>query len=368
LRERFAHGSCGRSKKTGDYIKALGYFRGIRVPSAQSASCFDSAFGKFCNFEVRAASNPQQLCRAFPRRIIGITSVTFLIRHIGRLWNSLLMGSRRIISSIASLALAFLLSGFSHAQISGTQQSAFAGPSAAPEYSIVTLMPRLTPDLALTTYEHGMQHQTTGLGGYTATSLIDAELPDSAQKAEFELKQHYAAPAALEFSPLRWSGDSFVKSNVIVRLLQSEVDHVHRREQSETAINSANYKFSYKGSSLINEVPVYVYEVKPHKKRVGLFKGKIYLDASTGELVRAQGRIVKSPSFFIKKIDFIQDYAHVNGFTLPLHLHSEAQTRIIGKAVIDITNRDYQTESLPTHSVVEASAAGAPSTDPGAHQ
>ena len=157
-----------------------------------------------------------------------------------------------------------------------------------------------------------------------------------------------------------------MKSNVIVRLLQSEVDHVHRREQSQTAISSANYKFSYKGSSLINDVPVYVYEVKPHKKRVGLFKGKIYLDAATGELVRAQGRIVKSPSFFIKKIDFIQDYAHVNGFTLPLHLHSEAQTRIVGKAVIDIRNRDYQTESMPSRSVVEASAAAAPSTDPGA--
>jgi len=77
---------------------------------------------------------------------------------------------------------------------------------------------------------------------------------------------------------------------------------------------------------------------------------------------------VKSPSFFIKKVDFIQDYAHVNGFTLPLHLHSEAQTRIIGKAVIDISNRDYQTEPTPLHSVVEASAASASSADPGAQQ
>ena len=101
---------------------------------------------------------------------------------------------------------------------------------------------------------------------------------------------------------------------------------------------------------------------------MGLFKGKIYLDAASGELVRAQGRIVKSPSFFIKKVEFIQDYAHVNGFTLPLHLHSEAQTRIIGKAVIDITNRDYQTEPMPAPSLVEASAAGSPSADPGVQQ
>jgi hypothetical protein len=277
------------------------------------------------------------------------------------------MGLRRTISSIAPLTLALALSAFCHAQIVNSQSS-FAEASSLPDYSISIPAPRLTPDLALTTYQRGLQQQTIGLGGYTATSFIDAELPDSAQKAEFELKQHYSAPAVLEFSPLRSSGDSFVKSNVIVRLLQSEVDHVHRREQSQTAINSANYKFSYKGSSLISDVPVYVYDVKPHKKRVGLFKGKIYLDAATGELVRAQGRIVKSPSFFIKKIEFVQDYAHVNGFTLPLHLHSEAQTRIVGKAVIDITNRDYQTEATRVRSTVEASVVSPPASDAAGQQ
>ena len=73
-----------------------------------------------------------------------------------------------------------------------------------------------------------------------------------------------------------------------------------------------------------------------------LFKGKIYLEDDTGHLLRAQGAITKTPSFFIKKIRFIQDYATVAGFTLPMHVHSEADTRIVGKAVIDILHRDYQ--------------------------
>ena len=84
--------------------------------------------------------------------------------------------------------------------------------------------------------------------------------------------------------------------------------------------------------------------MKPRQKRVGLFKGKIYVDASNGRLLRAQGRVVKSPSFFIKKIDFVQDYATVDGFTLPAHIHSEAQTRLVGKAIVDITHSDYRPE------------------------
>lgn len=254
----------------------------------------------------------------------------------------------RLHISIPSCGLvALVLSAGAWAQIVSGGQSSFV--SAAPASTSLVYsasVPHLSADTALTLYQSGLAQQANTLAAYTVTSLVQAELPESAQRAEFELQQHYCAPSSLEFSPLRSSGDAFVKSNVIARLLQSEVDHVHRHEQSQTAINSANYKFSYKGISKVNDVAVHVYDVKPHKKRVGLFKGKIFVDASTGNLVRAQGRIVKSPSFFIKKIDFVQDYARVDGFTLPVHLHSEAQTRIIGKTIVDIANRDYHAQPV----------------------
>ena len=96
-----------------------------------------------------------------------------------------------------------------------------------------------------------------------------------------------------------------MKSNVITRLLQSEVDHVQKDDPSLTAISNANYKFSHKGSTDVGGRVVQIYQVKPRKKRPGLFKGRIYLDAHTGSLVRAEGSIVKSPSFFVKNIEFV---------------------------------------------------------------
>ena len=250
----------------------------------------------------------------------------------------------RPISVLATLTLAVAMSGAGYAQTNAVPASSFVAPDASPDFSTARAAAHLSPDSALATYERGMQEQSSELAGYTATSVIDAELPDSSQKAEFELKQHYAAPSVLEFTPVRSTGDKFVKSNVIVRLLQSEVDHVHKREQSQTAISSENYKFNYKGTSQLDGAAVHVYDVKPRQKRVGLFKGKIYVDASSGHLLRAQGTIVKSPSFFIKKIDFVQDYATIDGFTFPTRMHSESQTRLVGKAVVDITHRDYQPE------------------------
>jgi hypothetical protein len=75
---------------------------------------------------------------------------------------------------------------------------------------------------------------------------------------------------------------------------------------------------------------------------MGVFKGHVYLDGYTGSLVRVEGRAVKSPSLFIKKIDFAQDYVDVGAFTFPAHIHSEARTRLVGRAVVDIYQNDYQ--------------------------
>ena len=273
---------------------------------------------------------------------------------------------RRLLLISSLLVSALVLCGPSQAQVTPVPQSewrSIASPSPTRGLLASNSLGQLSPDLALSSYQRGLELQANELAGYTAISVIDAELPDSAQKAEFEFEQHYSAPTSLEFSSLRSSGDPFVKSNVIVRLLQSEVDHVRRREQSLTAINSANYKFTYKGASQLNGAPVHVYEVKPHAKRVGLFKGKIYVEATTGHLLRAQGRIVKSPSFFIKKIDFMQDYATLDGFTLPVHTHSEAQTRIIGRAVVDVTNREYHTQSAAASNRSGETAAITDGTD-----
>ncbi|HET9741941.1 MAG TPA: hypothetical protein VFQ00_04255 [Terriglobales bacterium] len=247
----------------------------------------------------------------------------------------------RPILSAFVLTFALALSGAANAQISAPPANAFVDGSGSSSLSIPFIVPRLSPDLALATYERGLKEQSGELAGYTANVRIDAELPSSSQKAEFELQRTYTAPGRLEFRPLKFVGDRFVKANVIVRLLEAEVSHVQKHEQAQTAITPENYKFSYKGMAQLNGTSVHVFEVKPRHKRVGLFKGKIFVDAASGQLLRAEGRAVKSPSVFIKRIDFVQDYATIDGFTFPTHLHSETKTRLVGKAIVDIFHTDY---------------------------
>ncbi len=250
------------------------------------------------------------------------------------------------------LAIALALPAWSQSFLEASTSS-FLASRPTPELAFPSEPPRMSPELALVTYEQHAARQGEMLASYTASTTIAADLPDTSQHGEYELTREYVAPRTLKFTAIRFKGDKFVKSNVILRMLQSEVSHVQKQEGPQTAINSANYKFSYKGVQDIEGRAVHVFAVKPRQKRPGLFKGKIYVDVATGSLRRTEGTLVKNPSFFIKSIDFVQDYADFHHFTFPVHVHSVARTRIVGRAVVDVTIRDY------APSVQSAQLAGA---------
>lgn len=102
-------------------------------------------------------------------------------------------------------------------------------------------LPTIAPDLALRAYQLLAAQQEMKLSSYFSTTLICVQLPDTSQYGEYELRQHYAALSTLEFKAVHFTGDGFVKNNVITRVLQSEANHVQKDDTSLTAITIANY-------------------------------------------------------------------------------------------------------------------------------
>ncbi|MGH9521616.1 MAG: hypothetical protein ACRD3E_03675 [Terriglobales bacterium] len=219
--------------------------------------------------------------------------------------------------------------------------------------------PDMSPELALQSYENNAQRQLSDLAYSSDNTVIEAALPGTGQKGRFELKRSYQAPKSLAYGAVKFVGDNFVKNNIILKLLTSEVDHVEKGEGANTAITEENYKFSYKGRQTIAGKTAYEYRVKPRHKRVGLFKGRVFIDAASGHILRAEGTLVRSPSVLVKKIDFVQDYEQVAGFSLPVRTHSVAKTRLFGEAVVDISHSDVNAAPLHTGSGDNSAASGA---------
>ena len=217
-----------------------------------------------------------------------------------------------------------------------------AEDSVPPQLVPPAVLPVMSPELALQTYQARAAQQATGIASYTSTSVIRAELPETKQRGEYEVKRQYSAPKSLLFTAMHFTGDTFVKANVITRLLQSEVEHVQKDDSASMAFTAANYRFSYKGLQVVDGRTLHEFQVKPRRRRVGLLKGNLFLDARTGSLVHLEGVPAKSPSVFLSKIRVSQDFADFGPFTLPVHLHSEAKASIVGRTIVDVYQRDYQ--------------------------
>jgi hypothetical protein len=228
--------------------------------------------------------------------------------------------------------------------------------SVPPQLVPPTVLPLMSPELALQTYQARAAQQATGIASYTSTSVIRAELPETKQQGEYEVKRQYSAPKSLLFTALHFTGDTFVKANVITRFLQSEVEHVQKDDGPSMAFSAANYKFSYKGLHIADGRTLHEFQLKPRRRRVGLLKGNMYLDARTGSLVHLEGVPAKSPSVFLSKIRVSQDFADFGPFTLPVHLHSEAKASIVGRTIVDVYQRDYQVVPGTTTQTARATA------------
>jgi hypothetical protein len=76
-----------------------------------------------------------------------------------------------------------------------------------------------------------------------------------------------------------------------------------------------------------------------------------------------EGTIVKSPSFFVRDISFVQDFEDVQGFTLPTELRTWGHARIVGRTVVNVTHRSYKLHSTLESADFPVSGAELPSAN-----
>ena len=183
--------------------------------------------------------------------------------------------------------------------------------------------------------------QQESLRGLQMEVNIDAKLPKLEKHGKLRALRKISVLGQITYKALGFSGDNTVKQEVITRYLAAESS---ARENGTIAITPANYKFRYMGRLVQRGVTTQILEVTPKKKAVGLFKGQIWIDASSGMPVREVGQFVKTPSVFLKKIAFVRDYEIRNGIAFPSHIQSTVDTRIVGRAELEINFSNFSRE------------------------
>ncbi len=164
---------------------------------------------------------------------------------------------------------------------------------------------------------------------------IEASVPKLKQEGHLTALRKISVVGKITYRVLRFQGDSTVKNQVIARYLQAEQQG---QDDKSLTLSPANYKFKLKGEKATagSANTVYIFQVSPRTKRIGLFKGEVWVDAKTYLAVVEKGRLVKNPSVFFRNVSFERDFAILNGASVPSHMTSIIDTRLVGKVNLSV--------------------------------
>ncbi len=170
---------------------------------------------------------------------------------------------------------------------------------------------------------------------------ISANIPSLRKNGRLHALRHITRLGQIFYRSPHYEGDNTVKKEVIGRYLQAELQ-ARNDFGPKVAITPENYKFRYAGEVSYAGTPAYVLELTPKAKRVGLYKGELWLDQKTYLPLREWGELAKTPSVFLKSVYFVRDYFICDGRSIPRRLISDVDTRLVGKAELTIWYDNYQ--------------------------
>ena len=202
--------------------------------------------------------------------------------------------------------------------------------------------PPVPEDEMVNRYLGATEQQQAALRGGTMEVDIDANVPKMKTQGKLHALKSISKLGKITYHALGFSGDNSVKTEVIARYLKAEVDAAE--DGQKFLITPENYKFKYKGMDDRDGRDVYILHVTPRHKKVGLFKGELWLDAQTYLPVRESGSFVKTPSIFLKKMQFVRVYEIQNGVAVPQRLESKAEVRFIGPVELKINYLKFSKE------------------------
>ncbi len=195
------------------------------------------------------------------------------------------------------------------------------------------------PEDTLARY-HEQQRKSQRLQDYRVDVQIEASLPTMNKQGGMTGTRVQRGVDTLSYAGAQFSGDDMIKRDVITRFLNGEKEAL--RNPPNIALLPENYEFAYRGVAMYLDRRAHVFEVIPRERRVGLYRGELWVDMETAQPLREFGRLVRNPSVFLKDVDFVRDYHMVEGRTLPARFISEMDTRLVGPAKITVNFRNYQ--------------------------
>ena len=135
-------------------------------------------------------------------------------------------------------------------------------------------------------------------------------------------------------------GSGIIRTKVLHAALDAEQKAKSRAQASRAAVTSENYTFE---AAVATDDGCERIRIKPRRNEAMMIDGSIFLQAIDGDLLRVEGKLVKRPSFWVRRVEIDRKYARIAGTRVPVSMASVADVLFVGKSTFEMR---YEYESI----------------------
>ena len=175
---------------------------------------------------------------------------------------------------------------------------------------------------------------------FRATRHLEAQNDRFNKDASMDVVTELFPDGRFTYTIVRESGSTTIRNRVMRGLLDNEKEMAAAKDPSRYAVTPSNYEVQ--GGESTDEGIVKLL-AKPRRKDSGLIEGAVFVTSTDADIVRVEGRLVKTPSFWTTRVDVVKRYARVAGIRVPIRLDTTAHIRFAGTSTMSMT---YQYEMV----------------------
>jgi hypothetical protein len=153
-----------------------------------------------------------------------------------------------------------------------------------------------------------------------------------------------ADAAGFRYEIVGQGGSGYVRDRLFLPALETE-QRTWAAADDKGALTLDNYTFEDRGAESSGLAWI---GVTPRRNDVMLVKGSIFLRPEDGDLVRVEGALSRTPSFWTRNVEIVRTYERIGGVRVPVRLESTASVRIAGTSTFTMT---YEYESINGKSI-----------------
>lgn len=180
---------------------------------------------------------------------------------------------------------------------------------------------------------------------YRAKRRLEASSAKLKESAWMDAVTQYDPLAGFTYSVVAQGGSERIRRRVLDKVLEAEQENSTRAEWRKGNLSRANYEFNFGGHAGDGMLKM---ELTPRRRDSRLVLGSAILTAQSGNLVRVEGRLSKSPSIWVRWVNVARSYTPIRGAMMPVSIESTADVRIAGMSTFSMT---YDYEMVDGHAV-----------------